>query len=288
MLVFLVGQRQRRGHRDRIAGVDAHRIDILNRADDDAVVGLVADNLHLEFFPAEKALVDQDLRDRRGGKAGAHDLFIFLDIIRDTAACPAERIGGPDNGWQAHFLKHVHGLLQTADPVIADDLAGLVLDLWRGDDGGARVFEADPVHRLTEEAAVLSHLDGVGARPDQLHTIFLKDAVLVEVERAVQRGLAAHCGQDRVGFLALDDLFDEVGRDRFDIGRIRHVRVGHDCGGVRVHQDDPVAFILEGLDRLDTGIVELASLTDNDGASTYNEDGFQIGAFWHLGSSSSS
>jgi hypothetical protein len=38
-LVFLVGERQRRRDRDRIASVDAHRIDVLDRADDDEVVG---------------------------------------------------------------------------------------------------------------------------------------------------------------------------------------------------------------------------------------------------------
>ena len=37
-LVFLVGERQRRRHRDRIAGVHAHRIEVLDRADDDAIV----------------------------------------------------------------------------------------------------------------------------------------------------------------------------------------------------------------------------------------------------------
>ena len=37
-LVFLVGQRQRRGDGDRVAGVHAHRVDVLDRADDDAVV----------------------------------------------------------------------------------------------------------------------------------------------------------------------------------------------------------------------------------------------------------
>ncbi len=37
-LVFLVGQRLRRRHGDRVAGVHAHRVEVLDRADDDAVV----------------------------------------------------------------------------------------------------------------------------------------------------------------------------------------------------------------------------------------------------------
>ena len=53
-LVFLVGQRLRRRDGDRVAGMHAHRIEVLDRADDDAVVLLVADHLHLEFFPADQ------------------------------------------------------------------------------------------------------------------------------------------------------------------------------------------------------------------------------------------
>ncbi len=52
-LVFLVGERECRRDGDRIAGVHAHRIEVLDRADDDAIVLLVAHHLHLEFLPAE-------------------------------------------------------------------------------------------------------------------------------------------------------------------------------------------------------------------------------------------
>ena len=37
-LVFLVGQRLGRGDRDRIARVDAHRVEVLDRADDHDIV----------------------------------------------------------------------------------------------------------------------------------------------------------------------------------------------------------------------------------------------------------
>ncbi len=51
-LVFLVGERLGRSHRDRVAGVNAHRIEVLDRADDDAVVLAVPHHLHLVFLPA--------------------------------------------------------------------------------------------------------------------------------------------------------------------------------------------------------------------------------------------
>jgi hypothetical protein len=60
-LVFLVGERLRRRDGDAVAGVHAHRVEVLDRADDDAVVRLVADHFHLEFLPAEHRFFDQHL-----------------------------------------------------------------------------------------------------------------------------------------------------------------------------------------------------------------------------------
>jgi hypothetical protein len=68
-LVLLVGQRLRRGDGDAVAGVHAHRIEVLDRADDDDVVVAVAHHLELEFLPAGDRLLDQDLADRRGRQA---------------------------------------------------------------------------------------------------------------------------------------------------------------------------------------------------------------------------
>ena len=65
-LILAIGQRQRRRDGDAVAGVHAHRIDVLDRADHDKVVGLVAHHLELEFLPADHRLFEQDLVD------GAH------------------------------------------------------------------------------------------------------------------------------------------------------------------------------------------------------------------------
>ena len=64
LLVGLVGQRHLRRHRDGVAGVDAHRVEVLDRADDDDVVAPVADHLQLELVPAAHRLLDQHLADR--------------------------------------------------------------------------------------------------------------------------------------------------------------------------------------------------------------------------------
>ena len=63
-LVFNVGKRLSGRNGDGVAGVNAHGIEVLDRANDDAVAGLIAHDLHLELFPALDALFDEDLASR--------------------------------------------------------------------------------------------------------------------------------------------------------------------------------------------------------------------------------
>src|SRR5262249_43440824 len=82
--------------------------------------------------------------------------------------------------------------------------------------------------------------------------------------------------------LLLDDLGDDLGRDRLDISRIREIGIGHDRRRIGVHQHDPIAFGLERLDRLRPGIIELAGLTDDDRPSADDEDRGDVGPLGHV------
>ena len=53
LLILLVGKCLDRGNRYGVAGVDSHRVEVLNRADNDAVVSTVADDLYLVLLPAK-------------------------------------------------------------------------------------------------------------------------------------------------------------------------------------------------------------------------------------------
>ena len=67
-------------------------------------------------------------------------------------------------------------------------------------------LEADLDHRLLELLAVLGLVDDLGVGADHLDAVLLQHAVLVQVHRDVQAGLAAEGGQQGVGPLRLDDL----------------------------------------------------------------------------------
>ena len=63
-----------------------------------------------------------------------------------------------------------------------------------------------------------------------------------------------------------DDLLDQVGGERLDVGGVGQLGVGHDRGRVGVDQHHAVALAAQHLAGLHAGVVELAALADGDGA----------------------
>jgi hypothetical protein len=161
------------------------------------------------------------------------------------------------------------------------DVVFPVAELRRADDGGLGVFQPDPVHRLAEQLAVLGHLDGLALGADHLDAELLQHAHFLQRQRGVEPGLPAHRRQKRVGAFLLDDLGHHLGRDRLDIGGVGQARIGHDRGGVRVHEDDAVALLAQRLAGLGAGIVELAGLPDDDGPRADDHDRLDVGSFRH-------
>ena len=79
-------------------------------------------------------------------------------------------------------------------------------------------------------------------------------------------------GRSGVGAFLFDDAGQRLRGDRFDVGAVGEVGVGHDGGRVGVEQDDLVAFLLQGLAGLGSGVIELAGLADDDRAGADDED----------------
>ena len=264
-LVFLVGQRLRRGDRDRIAGMDAHRVEVLDRADDDAVVRAVADHFHLVFLPADQRFFDQQFVGRRGFEAALADGLEFFGVVSDAAAGAAEREARADDDREADRLLHAPGFVH------------------RMRDARTRRAQADLGHRVLELQTVFGLVDRGRRGADQFDLVFVEHAVLVQIERGVERGLAAHGRQDGVGALFGDDLLDHLPGDGLDVGDIGHLGVGHDGRRIAVDQDDLVALGAQRLAGLGARIVEFAGLADDDRASADDEDAFQVGALRHGG-----
>ena len=148
-------------------------------------------------------------------------------------------------------------------------------------DTGTRGIETDFLHRHVETAAVFGFINRVGGRANHGHAELFKHALTLQLQRAVQRRLAAHGRQNRIRTLFLNDLAHHFPVNRLDVGGISHFRVGHDSGRVRVHQNNAVALFAQRFTRLGAGVVKLARLTDNNRARAQNQDAFYICTFWH-------
>ena len=86
--------------------MDAHGIEIFDRADNNAVITPVAHHFHLEFLPAEDALLDEQFVGGRGVQPAAANRLILLGVVGNSAATSAKGEGGSDNGWEANPLQH--------------------------------------------------------------------------------------------------------------------------------------------------------------------------------------
>ena len=259
-LVDRVGQGLDRRHDDRIAGVDAQRIDVLHRAHGDARVVGIAHHLVLDLLPADEALLDHDLADRARPEPGADPLPVGGLGLDDAAAGPAEREGGPDDRRQA----------DRRERLVRRAVAG------RGrracDDGARGIGLADPVEQVAERLAVLGHPDRLERRAEEPDGVAFEDARIGHRGREVQRRLAAEARQQPVGALLRDDRLDRLDRERFEIDDVGHRRVGHDRGRVRVDQDRPDALGPQRATGLGPGVVELGRLADDHGAGPEDQD----------------
>lgn len=77
--------------------------------------------------------------------------------------------------------------------------------------------------------------------------------MLFKFKGTVQRRLATHGGQNRIGALGFDDFLDRLPGNRLDVSSIRHGRVGHDGGWVRVNQNNLEALLAQRFTRLGAG-----------------------------------
>ena len=147
-----------------------------------------------------------------------------------------------------------------------------------------RALQANALHGLIEQIAVFGHIDRIGVGTDHLHAELLQHAMLFKLEGAVQRRLATHGGQNRIGTLGLDDFLDRLPGNRLDVSGIGHGRVGHDGGGVGVNQNNPVTLLAQRFTRLGARVVEFAGLADHNWASANDQDSVDVGTLRHNGS----
>ena len=252
-LVLVVGQGLGGSHDHRVAGVDADRVEVLHVTHSDHVALVVAHDLVLDLFPAGDALFHKDLMD--GGKAQAvgADLNELCLVLADAAAGAAHGEG------RAHDDR-------VADAVGAGQSVFQRLHDLGGNDGLVQLF-----HGLLEQLAVLGTVDGLGLAGQQTDAGAIQIAGAGQLHGQVQAHLAAEVRQHGVRLFDVQNALHDFQRHGLDVNMVGHIRVGHDGCGVGVQQNGLDALCLQGAAGLRAGVVELRSLTNDDGAGANDQ-----------------
>ena len=257
-LVLFVRQRHSGGDDDGVAGVHAHRVQVLHRAHGDGVALAVTHDLELDLFPPGDGLLHQNLGDGGQSQAVGRHFPQLLLVVDNAAARAAQGKGGADDHRVA-------------------DLLGKSLRVFHGGDhlrGNAGL--TDLLHGVLEHLPVLGLVDGLGRGAQQPHVVALQEALLGQLHGEGQARLAAKAGEDAVGLFLLDDALDGGQVQGLDIDFIRHGLVGHNGGGVGVDQHDLDAILPQGAAGLGAGVVEFRGLADDNGARADNQYLFNI------------
>ena len=152
-LILLVGQGLAGRHHDGVAGMDAHRVDVLHAADGDDVASAVPHDFKFDFLPACDTAFDQNFMDTGQLQTTVADLPQHELVIGDAAAGAAQGIGGTDDDGQADGVGELHRILHGVHHL--GDHAGLV----------------DGLHGVLEALAILCPTDGVGGGAQELDAV---------------------------------------------------------------------------------------------------------------------
>ena len=259
-LVDGVGERLDRGDDDRVAGVDAERVDVLHRADGDARVVRVAHDLVLDLLPADQAALHHDLPDRARPQPGPDPLAVGRLCLDDPTTGATQRERRADDGRQADLRERLVG-------------RGVSLDVGRAlDDRAGGVGLADPFEQVAEQLAVLGHPDRLERRAEQTDAEAVEDAGVGQLGREVERRLPTEPGEEPLGAFTLDHGRHRGDGQRLEVDRVRDLPVGHDRRRVGVDENRPDALGTEGAAGLGPGVVELRGLADHDGPRAEDQD----------------
>src|SRR5690606_30701479 len=109
-LIYRIGKRQRGCDRDRIARVDSHGIEILDRAYNNDVADIVAQQFKLKLLPAQNALLHEYFVYRGCVETPIQRFIKAFRIVNESAAASAQRIRRPDHQREANSLADLFSL----------------------------------------------------------------------------------------------------------------------------------------------------------------------------------
>ena len=243
--------------------MDTHRIEVFDRTDNDAIVLVVPYHFHFIFFPTENRLLDQQFIGRRKIQPALTNFDKLFLVIGNSATTATHGERRTDNRRETDLRLHLDGFFHAMR------------------DGRTGHVETNLAHGLAEPIPVLGFVDGIPGGANHFHIVLFQHAFPRQIEGAVQCRLPTHGGQQRIGAFFLNDFGNHSPINRFNIGSIGHLGIGHDGSRIGIDQNNPITLFPERLAGLCTRIVKLTGLTDHNRTGTDNQDTFDVCSFWH-------
>ena len=232
--------------------MDTDGVEVFHVADRDAVIERIAHHFVLHFLPALQRFFHQNLVGSGEGFLGQRPQLV--QVVGKAAAQPAQRERRPHDDGEADFLPRRQRVVHRCHGHAAGRMHANLVELD---------FENFPV---------LGVDDALNGRAQHLHVVLLEHAGAVQGHGAVQRRLAAKGHQNAIGLLLFDDFLHEVGCHGQEVHVVGHVVRRLHGGNVGVDEDGADAFLLQRLEGLGAGIIELPGLADFEGPGTEDEN----------------
>ena len=213
-LVLDVGKRLHWRDGDGVPCMYAHGVEVLYGTDYHHVVLPVAHDLQLELLPPEHGLLYKHFAYHAVLEAHVGYLFELFRRRRYPAAGAAKREAWPYYDGKAYLFEGLPGLFH----IVSQRALGEV--------------HADLEHGLLEVFPVLGLFNGVVISPEHLDVVLFQYTGLYGLHRGIKARLPAERRQQRVGPFLLDDLPEYFRGDRFYIGDVGCIGIGHYRGGV--------------------------------------------------------
>src|SRR5262245_23862301 len=181
----------------------------------------------------------------------------------DISSRATEGEGGTNDQRQAKLGEHPRRFISTRDAHTT------------------RHDETNFLHDLLEQVAIFCLLDGLQFGTNQLDPVALQYARFGQSHCQVEGRLTAHRRQEGLRPFTANDFLHYVWGEWLQVCPVSQIRIGHDGGGIAVHQHDAVALFLESFTGLGTGIIKLTGLANDNRTGANEEDFLKILTFGH-------
>ena len=178
--VLAVGQSLNRRDGNRVSGVNAHRVLVFNRADDDAVAGAVSHEFHFQLFPAQKGLFNENFMNHGRVQAAFGDVHELFAVVRYAAAGSAQGERRSNNTRQSDVFQRLESFVHVVRQVRAGQV------------------DASRRNRRAEIFAVFRMVNDFRVRAEHFNSQLVQNAHFRDLEPEVKTRLTAQRGQNGV------------------------------------------------------------------------------------------